>query len=249
MMTRGGSTVIRETLDWLGTHLGGQPAARRNPVRLHIHGDEWVELPDWPPATERKDLYLRADGGLAEAPADGAPVTSRFTYQPADPTPTIGGRLLSPDGGYRDDSALAARSDVLTFTGMPLPTELYTVGTPVIELAHQSDNPHHDLFVRISEVDAKGRSHNVSDGYRRFSTDSESWIVRIELDAVAHKFAAGSRIRVLVAGGSHPRYARNLGTDEPAVSGQTLRPATQTVTHDDRSRLILPAAAEQPSAH
>jgi uncharacterized protein len=249
MMTRGGATVIRETLDWLGTHLGGQPPDRRSPVRLHIHGDDWVELPDWPPATEHRDLYLLAAGGLGDAPGDGTPVTSSFVYHPADPTPTIGGRLLSPDGGYRDDSALAGRADVLTFTGEPLPADVYSVGTPVIELTHHSDNPHHDLFVRVSEVDAKGRSQNVSDGYRRFAADAESGVVRIELDAAAHKFRTGSRIRVLVAGGSHPRYARNLGTGEPAVSGQTLRPATHTLTHGGGTRLILPTAAGPPSAH
>lgn len=247
MMTKGGPTVIRETLQWLDTHLAsGGRDTRRNPVRLHIHGDGWVELPDWPPATGHRELYLLAGGRLGDAAGDGA--ISRFTYQPADPTPTIGGRLLSTKSGYREDTALAARPDVLAFTGEPLPADLYTVGTPVIELAHHSDNPHHDVFVRVSEVDAQGRSRNVSDGYRRFTATTDA-VLRIELDAVAHRFAAGSRIRVLIAGGSHPRYARNLGTGEPAVSGRTLRPATQTVTHDDRSRLILPAAAGPPSAH
>ena len=46
---------------------------------------------------------------------------------------------------------------------------------------------------------------------------------------VAHRFRAGSRIRVLVAGGSHPRFARNLGTGEPLSTGSRLRPATHTV--------------------
>ena len=45
-------------------------------------------------------------------PADPG-LTSSFTYHPADPTPTIGGRLLSAEGGYREDSALATRADVL----------------------------------------------------------------------------------------------------------------------------------------
>lgn len=250
MMTKGGPTVIRETLQWLDTHLAsGGRDTRRSPVRVNIHGDGWVELPDWPPATQYRDLYLLAGGQLGDAPGDDPGMTSSFTYQPDDPTPTIGGRLLSPDGGYRDDSALASRADVLSFTGEPLPADLYTVGVPVLELGHRCDNPHHDVFVRISEVDARGRSRNVSDGYRRFSTDTGSGVVRVELDAVAHRFTAGSRIRVLVAGGSHPRYARNLGTGEPALSGEALRPATHTVTHDARSRLILPAAAGPPSAH
>jgi hypothetical protein len=96
------------------------------------------------------------------------------------------------------------------------------------------------LFVRVSEVDAKGRSRNVSDGYRRGTTGSST--VRLELDPVAHRFSAGSRIRVLVAGGSHPRFVRNLGTDEPVLTGRKLRAATHTVhLGDGASRLILPA--------
>ena len=74
-------------------------------------------------------------------------------------------------------------------------------------------------------------------------------LVRIELDAVAHRFPAGSRIRVLVAGGSHPRFARNLGTDEPPITGRRLVPATHTVHHGDggTSRLVLPAGPRPPS--
>ena len=59
---------------------------------------------------------------------------------------------------------------MLCFTGDRLPADLYVVGTPVIELSHSCDNPYHDLFVRVSEVDAKGVSRNVSDGYLRGTT-------------------------------------------------------------------------------
>jgi len=106
-----------------------------------------------------------------------------------------------------------------------------------VELAHSSDNPNVDVFVRVSEVDARGRSRNVSDGYRRLNQSSGT--VRIDLDQIAHRFAAGSRIRLLIAGGCHPRFARNLGTDEPAISGAAQRPATHTVQLAG-SRLLLP---------
>ncbi|MBB5083608.1 CocE/NonD family hydrolase C-terminal non-catalytic domain-containing protein [Nonomuraea endophytica] len=69
--------------------------------------------------------------------------------------------------GYADDSALASRSDVLTFTSEPLTTELEVAGSPLVELGHSSDNPFADLFVRVSEGDAQGRSRNVSDGFVR----------------------------------------------------------------------------------
>jgi putative CocE/NonD family hydrolase len=196
-----------------------------------------------------QQLFLHTTGGLSAAAPDPTAPPSVFTFDPTDPTPTIGGRLLSPQGGYRSDRRLAERDDVLSFTGDPLPADLYLVGTPVAEVAHSCDNPHRDLFVRLSEVDPKGRSHNVTDGFRRLTGDDGT--VRLELDAVAHRFRAGSRLRLLVAGGSHPRFARNLGTGEPSISGSKTVPAIHTVHHGHGgvSRLILPAAATPPSAH
>ena len=248
LMTKGGPTMVRETLDWFNTHLHGEPSARRSTVRIHHNGHGWLDLPNWPPAMPEQTLYLQPTGRLADTPPVSTAPPSTFTFRPADPTPTVGGRLLSPDGGYRNDSSLAQRADVLTFTGDPLVHDLFLVGTPVLELAHSSDNPYNDVFVRISEVDAKGRSRNVTDGFRRLTTGSGT--VRVELDAVAHRFPAGSRLRLLVAGGSHPRFARNLGTDEPPVTGRRMVDATHTVHHGigGISRLVLPAGAQPPSA-
>jgi uncharacterized protein len=247
MTTKGAPIVIRESLGWLGTHLAKTRSAARKPVRIHINGHGWQDLDDWPPAMPEHVLYLRPAGHLgASAPDQNAPA-STFTYDPADPTPTIGGRLLAPEGGYRNDTRLAQRADVLTFTGPPLPADLYVVGTPLLQLSHSCDNRFNDLFVRISQVDERGRSRNVSDGYLCATPDSRN--IRIELDAIAHRFPAGSRIRVLIAGGSHPRFARNLGTGEPMISGRRLASATHTVHLGDggTSRLVLPAGPRPPS--
>lgn len=258
LMTKGLTTVVGESLDWLGAHLAGHGETTRSTVRIHVNGRGWVELADWPPAMPEHELFLQPTGRLTDsAPPDTAPPpddsssrerSSTFTYDPSDPTPTVGGRLLAAAGGYRDDTRLARRNDVLTFTGDPLPADLYVAGNPVVELAHSCDNPHHDIFVRISEVDAKGRSRNVSDGFLRLNDHTGP--VRLELDAVAHRFPAGSRIRLLIAGGSHPRFARNLGTAEPPISGSQLVPATHTVHHGQGgvSRVVLPAGPVPPSA-
>jgi putative CocE/NonD family hydrolase len=236
MLTKGLGAVSRESLDWLATHLGGAPSTRRSRVRIFTAGQGWRELPDWPPATTEHALYLRPGGGLTAQPPPAAPPAT-FRFDPTDPTPTIGGRLLSPDSGYRDDSRLARRGDVLAFTGDALADDLCVQGNPVVELAHSSDIPHVDVFVRVSEVDARGRSVNVSEGYRRLHDDSGT--VRVELDAVAHQFRSGSRLRVLIAGGCHPRYARNLGTGEPPVTGRRMTPATHAVGFGT-SRLLMP---------
>lgn len=240
MLTKGLRTVTTESLDWLGTHLAGADGpSRTRPVRVYVTGGGgWRDFPDWPPATAGRSWWLQPGGWLADSPvADGTTDAASFHYDPADPTPTVGGRLLAPGGGYQRDDVLARRADVLTFTGDALTEDIDVLGSPVVELAHSSDNPHVDVFVRVSEVDARGHSRNVSDGYRRLNQSSGT--VRVALDEIAHRFAAGSRIRLLIAGGCHPRFARNLGTGEPAVSGAALRPATHTVRLAG-SRLLLP---------
>ncbi|GAA1331151.1 CocE/NonD family hydrolase [Pseudonocardia xinjiangensis] len=244
---KGSGVIARETLDWLGEHLAGRPGTRRPaPVRIHVGGADggWRGLPEWPPPPGSQVLHLQPAGALGSAaPAAGA-LPVMFTYNPDHPTPSVGGRVLAGGSGVRDNRALEARPDVVTFTGPPLPADLEVVGSPVVELAHTSDNPHADLFVRICDVDAKGRSRNVSDGFVRLvDADRADRVVRVDLDAMAHRFAAGHRIRLLVAGGAHPRFARNLGTDEPAADGMRTLPSHRTIAVDGRSRVVLPVAA------
>jgi uncharacterized protein len=240
LLVTGLATIARETQEWLDTHLAGRPATpRAGRFRFFVANEGWRALPDWPPTTAGRPLYLQPGGGLAEtAPTAGS--SASFRYDPTEPTPTIGGRLLSPDGGYRDDTALAARRDVLSFTSDVLTTDLVVHGSPVAELAHTSDNPYVDVFVRISEVDAKGRSRNVSDGYRRLAQPTDH--VSLELDAISHRFRAGTRIRVLIAGGSFPRFDRNLGHGEATSTGSQFAPSTHEV-HFGTSRIVFPVGS------
>ncbi|WP_448628381.1 CocE/NonD family hydrolase [Geodermatophilus sp. URMC 64] len=246
LLTKGAALTTRETLDWLAEHLAGTGTRQRPaPVHLHVTGvGEWRYLPSWPPPTTERVLHLQPGGGLGddEPPVDAPPST--FTYDPADPTPTVGGRLLER-GGYRDQKELEARADVLTFTGPVLLQPLEVVGAPVVELVHTTDNPHADLFVRLCEVDAKGRSRNVSEAFRRLDPQAASGVVRLELDACAHRFAPGTRLRLQVAGGSHPHWARNLGTGEHPATGSAMKPSHRTIAHGTGgvSRLLLPVTS------
>lgn len=248
---KGARVLMAEALDWLDEHLAGSGFSKRaTPVRMFVNGPGggWRDLPAWPPATVEQVLYPRSTKDLTDRPAKPGEV-STFTYDPSEPTPTYGGAFVttvSPGlkAGYQDDSALASRSDVLTFTAEPLTAELEIVGSPVVEVSHSSDNPFADLFVRISEIDTKGRSRNVSDGFIRLDPSEPSGIVRLELDPVAHRFKAGNRVRLIVAGGSHPHWERNLGTgDDPATSTRML--PSRRIVDLSLSRLVLPVA--QPS--
>ena len=116
------------------------------------------------------------------------------------------------------------------------------IGSPVVELTHASDNAHVDLFVRVDEVDAKGRSRNVSDGFIRLDPASANGVVRLELDAIAHRFTAGHRVRLLIAGGSFPRWERNLGTGGDPATSTAMAPSHRSITFAD-SRVLLPVLA------
>jgi len=58
----------------------------------------------------------------------------------------------------------------------------------------------------------------------------------------AYRFKEGHRIRLHVASGAHPRFARNLGSGEPIGSAMTFNVAEQEVFHDSDhpSAVILP---------
>jgi uncharacterized protein len=243
--TKGTGIVMEETLDWLAEYLAGTGRRHRpSPVRIFVTGaQEWRYLPEWPPATNERVLYLQPYGELGNTQPTSTAGLSTFSYDPADPTPAVGGRVINPAiGGYRDNRELEERDDVLTFTGPPLNEPLEVIGNPVVELVHRTDNPYADLFVRLCEVRQNGRSINVSDGFQRLEPEESSGTILLRLDAMAHRFAPGTRIRLQISGGAHPRYARNLGTDKDPATSSELAPSRRTIFHGDGgfSRVLLP---------
>jgi predicted acyl esterase len=192
-----------------------EPAARE-PVRVHIGGLGWRGFGDWPPAGARTvDWVLKPDAA------------SRFRYDPADPTPAVGGpRLVANVAGRRDNRALEARPDVLTFTGDPLEAPLTIIGPVAATVRVTASGAHFDLFVRLCDVTPDGHSWNICDGLVRVTAENPATVrdVRVDLWPAAHRFAAGHRLRVQVSGGAHPRFARNTGSGEPLATATTLVP-------------------------
>jgi predicted acyl esterase len=106
------------------------------------------------------------------------------------------------------------------------------VGDLFITLTTSADGQHHDLFVCLCDVDADGRSINITDGYRRLPpgpSDGSPRTTTIDAQPAAWRILAGHRLRLLVAGGAFPRFARNLGLGEPLGEGHETRPVKITV--------------------
>jgi hypothetical protein len=247
--------AIRETLAWLDAHTGGNGVAgpsRRSPVRVWVSGtDQWKELPDWPPAgAVPTTFHLQAGGRLTGAQPNGDADATSFTYDPADPTPSVGGRLMSlRTGGSMDNSVLEARADVLTFRTDPLQAAMEIAGIPVVRLHLRSDNAYFDVFARLCDVSPDGRSANLTDQIFRSSPadvmPGEVWQLDIPLTDVSHVFLPGHRVQLQVSGGAHPRFSRNLGTDADLVHGTRKATVTHQVQHSavSPSAIILPLVA------
>lgn len=111
-----------------------------------------------------------------------------------------------------------------------------------MELDISVDNPYADVLVRLCDVDARGTSLNFADAIRRLDPAVPAGQVRhvtLDLDPCAHRLRTGHRLRLLLSGGAHPRYARNLGTGEPLATGKTMKPSMHIVLHSN-SRVVLP---------
>jgi uncharacterized protein len=264
--------LLGEALGWLRAHLEDDGSSLpRQPVRVHVGATggrgRWRDLADWPPPDARQQQWhLQNDGTLAAgAPSrTAAPAVSSFRYDPAAPTPSVGGPSLNSRAfGSRRNNAIEARDDVLVFTSAPLPAPLEVIGPVSIRLSARGSGQNFDVFARLCDVDERGRSWNVCDGLVRLgeqtgvapagTTASAApghasaagaghgpWQeVTVPMSATAHRFGAGHRLRVQICGGAHPRYARNTGTAEPWATATRLVAVDIEIGHEQPCVLSL----------
>jgi predicted acyl esterase len=227
-------------LHWYGAVRDGT-VAEIPPVTYYLMGaNEWRGAAAWPPPEGRvRRLFLGAGGTLVPETPGTASGSNSFTYDPEDPTPTLGGSILSnlyPPGSV-DVSSAQLRPDVLTYTTAPLAADLDVVGPLHVELHASSSALDTDFFARLSDVFPDGRAIQLQSGMVRARyRDPEGEpaplepgrIYRFEIDmwATANRFAAGHRLRLDIASADFPKFERNANLGgEP---GQSV-PAHQTV--------------------
>ena len=252
--------TMREVLEFGLACASGAEPPKRGPVRLYVMGEEaWRDFESWPPpgysprpfclgpagtlAAERPD-------GSASAGQPGGPTPDRYRYDPADPTPAIGGaRIIRGSAGRVDNTALEARPDVLTYTTTtPLESDVEVIGEVSAQIWFRSSLPRADVFVRLCDVDPNGKSWNICDGLASLSDADQITAATVRLWPTAYRFKAGHRIRVQVSSGSFPRYARNPGTGEPRATATRLVAGDQSVYHDPAhpSAITLPVRQAGP---
>lgn len=229
------------------------------PIKLFVMGaNVWRDEQEWPLARATNTAYYLRQGGLLSVEPPGSELPDRYTYDPSDPVPTLGGALLMtpeyPSGPF-DQRPIEARPDVLVYTTPPLAHDVEVTGPIVVRLWAVSSAPDTDFVARLVDVYPDGRSIILTDGiirarYRNFRRGEPPTLIEpgrpyeyeIDLWATSNLFRAGHRIGLQVTSSCFPRWDRNPNTGHPFGVDAELRVAHQEILHDREhpSHVVLP---------
>lgn len=237
------------------------------PIRIFVMGTNvWRDENEWPLARTREQSFflshhgsansLFGTGELVARPPEPA-ITDRYTYNPDNPVPTLGGAMFAAATGPTDHTPIERRDDVLVYTTPPRTTPIEVTGFVSAVLYISSDARDTDFVARLCDVYPDGRSIVLCDGIARTrfreGLDREVMMqpgnvyeIHVEMAATSNVFLPGHRIRLEVTSSCFPRFARNLNTGNNPSTDTVVRLAHQTVycSAAHPSRLILPVIPE-----
>lgn len=210
------------------------------PVEHYRLGEAgWNNAEVWPP----QDLYIHAlylSGQPGDLYLDASPpdvlAEPTYTYDPEDPSPTIGGMTLAPglnQGPYDQVPEVESRDDNLIFTSFDWAHPIE--GRVVAHLEFASDQVDTDVVLRLTEVYPDGRSMLLTEGalrlrYRNgFTADEVAFLtpgvpveVEVPFKPLSHQIAPGNHLRLVVTSSNSTRLNRNMN------NGEALYPDLQT---------------------
>lgn len=216
-------------------------------------GNEWRFADDWPVPAKETPIYLTRDkrAGMV-APSTGA-AHLEYTFDPADPCPTVGGNNLTKPRGSFDQRKVESRSDALVFTSDPLEKPLEITGRLLAKLFVSSSAVDTDLSVRICDVYPDGRSFLIAEGMQRLRyrnscekpellTPGKIEEISVDCWSTSLIFNTNHRIRVLVTSSNFPRFDVNPGTGQPGSdNGERVKQINRIYCDAEHpSRILAP---------
>ena len=261
----------RVYLRWFDYWLKGMQngVMQEPPVKIFVMGENyWRHEQEWPLARTQYTKYYLSSAGRANSldgngtlstslPAAGTSDTNTFTYDPANPVPTLGGNVCCaqqvPSGPW-DQRAAERRNDVLVFTSEPLSEPLEVTGPITMTLYAATTARDTDWTAKLVDVAPDGFARNVQDGivrarYREGTNRPANLLepgrvyeYTIDMWSTSNTFLLGHRIRLEVSSSNFPRFDRNLNTGDDPATGTRMQTAQQTVYHNAKypSHVVLP---------
>jgi hypothetical protein len=256
-------------LDWYDFLLKGRrnAFATDKPVKLFVMGaNEYRLEDDWPPPQALPTKYflhsagkansLRGDGSLSVSAPKSEP-TDAYIYDPARPTPTVGGPLCCDadhmEPGPRDQRPVENRDDVLVYSTGPLAGDLEVTGPVTATLFVKSSAVDTDFTAKLVDVAPDGFAQDLTEGILRMRyrvspehgvlmNPGQVYEVSLDLWATSNVFLKGHTLRLEISSSNFPRFDRNANTGEETRFARTSVAATNTILHDAQhpSALVLP---------
>jgi putative CocE/NonD family hydrolase len=186
---------------WMQDYVAPEPFHEYHPGR-------WVAERNWPSERiEQRRFYLTDSAGLADSPASSVPLSL------CSPQTTGLAGAVWCGFGSDGESPLDQRSDdgrSLSFDSAVLEDDLEILGAPSVTLTLRSDKPVAMIAVRLNEIAADGSSKRISFGILNLThRDSHEhpealepgrdYRVTVEMNSIAHRFAAGHSIRLAIS--------------------------------------------------
>ena len=243
-------------LEWFDYWMKDGAAPKGAPIKIFVMGENvWREENEWPlERTEYRPFYLHEDLSLSSERSNARKGSLKYTYDPKDPVPTLGGNIMESSlRGPYDQSPLDGRKDVLRFITEPFdePTEI--TGPITAELYAASDSKDTDFMAKLIVVKPDGMAFNLVDGvirarYREGFTEEkliEPGVVykySIDMWATSYLLSPGDRLRIDVTSSNFPRLARNLNTGAPFAKTSEMKVANQVIHMSEQypSQVVLP---------
>jgi uncharacterized protein len=260
------------TLEWYDfLFKGAHNHFAEKPVRIFVMGsNQWRDEDQWPVHARAERYYLqstksanslRGDGSLTTHAPTSAAAEDHYTYDPADPVPTIGGPLCCDGnhlpGGPKDQRPAEARNDVLVYTTEAFSRDTEVTGQLTLELYAKSSAVDTDFTGKVVDVWPNGFAQNLTEGIlrARYRDSQETpdlinpgqiYKLMLDLWSTSNVFKHGHRLRLEVSSSNFPRFDRNLNTGLPASVSASMMPATNTILHDAQhpSALIVPIVTQ-----
>ena len=215
----------------------------RPAANLATRPGRWVGEQRWPPPDlELRPLHL-GDGVLGERPGDGSGWLEAASVQ----TVGLDGGAWCADGNSADLSLDQRGDDAcsLSFTSDPLEQPIEILGFPEARLVLRVDRPAAMVSARLCELRGDQTSLLVTRGqlnlcHRESHADpvpvppGEELDVVVPMDSIAHRFEAGSRIRLSIS----PCYW--------PLAWPSPEQVTLGVRYGTGARLVLPVRTDRP---
>ncbi|MEV6756678.1 CocE/NonD family hydrolase [Streptomyces sp. NPDC051214] len=217
---------------------GVRPVSSLSKVTWELGHAGWRTSPVWPPVDSVPRTFWLTEAARATGPLPGAHLAdepardeqaAQWTHDPDSPVPSLVEDSFAYLHVHPDLAPVAARDDVLAFSGPVLSESLDLAGPIGLDVHVTGTAPEFEVFAKVLDLGPDGRAHMISRGQVSVRADRSSDEIHLDLGHTGYRLRPGHRLALIVAGSDHPLFLPSTGTGENPWTAVTTKPGTQTL--------------------